>query len=153
MRYVRVYADEAGESHFEDVEVALTSVDHAPPAPPLHISASTPASGFVFLVAPPDWDGAWHPAPMRQMIICLAGEVEAQVSDGGCGGSAPGARRWSRTPSARATAAGRWAALTCFWLSCSCRTKWAQQQKVPVDFGAGPVNGVHSSVSRRVCHD
>ncbi len=82
MRYVRVYADEAGESHFEDVEVALTSVDYAPPAPPLHLSAPTPASGFVFLVAPPDWDGAWHPAPMRQMIIHLAGEVEAQVSDG-----------------------------------------------------------------------
>lgn len=82
MRYVRVYADDTGESHFEDVVVALAPVDYAPPAPPLHLSAPMPASGFVFLVAPPGWEGDWHPAPMRQMIFYLAGEVEAQVSDG-----------------------------------------------------------------------
>ncbi len=82
MRYVRIYADEAGESHFADVEVSLVPVDYAPPAPPLHLSAPTPARAFVFLAAPPEWEGDWHPAPMRQMIFYLAGEVEAQVSDG-----------------------------------------------------------------------
>ena len=82
MRYVRVYNDAAGESHFEDVEVPLVPVDYAPPAPPLHLSAPAPASAFVFLAAPPAWDGDWHPAPMRQMIFYLAGEVEAEVSDG-----------------------------------------------------------------------
>ena len=82
MRYVRVHADDAGESHFEDVVVALAPVDYAPPAPPLHLSAPMPASAFVFLAAPPRWEGDWQPAPMRQMIFYLAGEVEAQVSDG-----------------------------------------------------------------------
>jgi quercetin dioxygenase-like cupin family protein len=82
MRYVRVYADEAGESHFADVQVPLVPVDYAPPAPPLHLSAPTPASAFVFLAAPAGWDGDWHPAPMRQMIFYLSGEVEAEVSDG-----------------------------------------------------------------------
>ncbi len=82
MRYVRVFADEGGESHFEDVDVPLVPFDYAPPAPPLHLSAPTPASAFMFLAAPADWDGDWHPALMRQMIFYLAGEVEAEASDG-----------------------------------------------------------------------
>ena len=82
MRYVRVYADDSGQSHFADVEVPLIPVDYAPPAPPLHLSAAVPAHAFVFLAAPPDWDGDWHPAPMRQMILYLAGEVEVETSDG-----------------------------------------------------------------------
>ena len=31
--YVRVYADDKGESHFEDVAIELSEVDFAPPAP------------------------------------------------------------------------------------------------------------------------
>jgi hypothetical protein len=34
MKYVRIYADLTGESHFKDVEVELAQVDFAPPAPP-----------------------------------------------------------------------------------------------------------------------
>lgn len=34
VKYVRVYADATGESHFEDLEMALTPMDFAPPAPP-----------------------------------------------------------------------------------------------------------------------
>ena len=49
MKYVRLYSDEGGDSHFEDVEVRFESVDYAPPAPPLDLSSSTPASQFVFL--------------------------------------------------------------------------------------------------------
>ena len=44
MKYVRLYSDEGGDSHFEDVEVGFESVDFAPPAPPLDLSSSTPAS-------------------------------------------------------------------------------------------------------------
>ena len=33
--YHRVYADDQGESHFEDVTVPMKTVDYAPPAPPL----------------------------------------------------------------------------------------------------------------------
>jgi hypothetical protein len=32
MKYVRVYADQNGDSHFEDVEVAMSLTDFAPPA-------------------------------------------------------------------------------------------------------------------------
>jgi len=82
MKYTRVYADENGESHFEDVEVEFSPVDFAPPAPPLDLSAFAPATQYGFLRAPAGWLGDWHPAPRRQIIFYLAGEIEAEVSDG-----------------------------------------------------------------------
>ena len=32
--------------------------------------------------SPPGWHGDWHPAPQRQWIIILSGELEVEVSDG-----------------------------------------------------------------------
>ena len=82
MKYVRVYADAAGESHFEDVDVELTPVDYAPPAPMMELSAVVPATGFAFVRMPAGWDGDWHPTPRRQIFFYLAGEVEGEASDG-----------------------------------------------------------------------
>jgi hypothetical protein len=80
--YVRVYADERGESHFEDVEVALTPRNYAPPAPALSLSPVLPATGFAFVRIPAGWHGDWHPTPLRQVFVYLAGEVEGETSDG-----------------------------------------------------------------------
>ena len=91
MRIVRVYADAAGESHFEEVEVPLAAVNFAPPAPPINLSALSPAGQYGFMSAPPGWDGDWHPAPMRMLTIYLAGEVEVAVSDGAVRRFCPGA--------------------------------------------------------------
>ena len=33
--YLRIYADEAGESHLEDVEIVFAESDFVPPAPPV----------------------------------------------------------------------------------------------------------------------
>ena len=82
MRYVRLYADAAGESHFEDVEVPLAAADFAPPAPPLHVSPFSPAERYGFVVLPPGWAGDWHPTPRRQVLFYLAGEVEGETRDG-----------------------------------------------------------------------
>lgn len=82
MRYVRIYADQSGESHFEDIDIELTLSDFAPPAPPINISAFTEATQFGFLSAPAGWYGDWHPAPCRQIMLYLSGEIEAEVSDG-----------------------------------------------------------------------
>ena len=38
-QYVRLYVDEAGESHFEDIDVELAPQEFAPPAKPLHIGS------------------------------------------------------------------------------------------------------------------
>jgi hypothetical protein len=83
MRYVRLYTGLDGESHFEDVAVAFTAVDFAPPAPPLHVSAFLPATRVGFLTGPLDWRGdAWHPTPRRQFLVYLTGGAGIQVSDG-----------------------------------------------------------------------
>ena len=82
MKYIRLYSDENGESHFEDLEVQFRSVDFAPPAPPLDISEFGSAENCFILKGPSDWAGEWHPAPFRQFHFYLSGEVEAETSDG-----------------------------------------------------------------------
>jgi quercetin dioxygenase-like cupin family protein len=80
--YVRLFADDAGESHFADVRTELVPSDFAPPAPPLHLSAAFRAERLVFLAAAQGWYGEWHPAPRRQVFAFLSGEIEVEASDG-----------------------------------------------------------------------
>ena len=82
MKYTRMYTDENGESHFQDIDIEFNSIDFAPPAPPLDISKAFSASQCSFLRAPADWCSDWHPAPFKQLHFYLAGEVEAETSDG-----------------------------------------------------------------------
>ena len=91
MRYTRVYADSHGESHFEDVDVEMTPVDFAPPAPPMNLSDFASASKIGFLNAPSGLSSDWHLAPCRQFMIYLAGQIEAQTSDGESRTFGPGA--------------------------------------------------------------
>lgn len=81
-KYTRVYTDENGETHFDDVEIELLPVDFAPPAPALNLSAFTEAKKFGFVNAPIGWYGDWHPAPKRQVFVYISGKIEAKVSDG-----------------------------------------------------------------------
>lgn len=81
-KYTRVYTDEIGETHFEDVEIDLVSVDFAPPAPALNLSVFTETKNFGFVNAPPSWYGDWHPTPKRQVFVYISGKIEARVSDG-----------------------------------------------------------------------
>ena len=82
MKYIRLYSDENGESHFEDLEAQFRSVDFSPPAPPLDISEFSSAENCFILKGSSDWAGDWHPAPFRQLHFYLSGEVEAETSDG-----------------------------------------------------------------------
>jgi hypothetical protein len=82
-RYVRLYADERGESHFEDVEIALVPVDFAPPAAPLYIAQFLPTAQSRWVGAPVGWNGEKpHLSPHRQIFCLLQGEYEVTVSDG-----------------------------------------------------------------------
>jgi hypothetical protein len=81
-RYVRLYSDDRGESHFEDVEIDLKPTAFAPPAPPSHLSAPYPASRCFFLGAEAKWTGEWHPSPATQFMIILSGQFEVEASDG-----------------------------------------------------------------------
>ena len=80
--YWRVYADEAGESHGEEVEAELIMRDFAPPAPPMYLSEVVPATGVAFVRFPAGWHGDWHPTPRRQFFIFLAGKLVGETSDG-----------------------------------------------------------------------
>lgn len=79
---VRIYADAAGESHFEDVEEPLNLVEVAPGIAPLYASPFNQASQYAFLSAEPGWREDWHTAPQRQVLVYLAGVTEFRVSDG-----------------------------------------------------------------------
>ena len=46
MKYVRMYGDSNGESHFEDVHVDFALGDYSPPTPPVHVSPFAPATQF-----------------------------------------------------------------------------------------------------------
>ncbi len=77
-----LYADGNGESRFGDVEVPTRFADFAPPAPAAAVSEPKGAARHLFLVLPEGWYGEPHPAPQRQVMALLAGEVEVTTSDG-----------------------------------------------------------------------
>lgn len=60
----------------------LVLTDFAPPAPRVFVSGARPAAGYLYLSAPPGWDGGWHPSPRRQLFVLLRGTLEGEVSDG-----------------------------------------------------------------------
>ena len=57
MQYTRLYADDAGESHFEDVDVEFKDDDYAPPAPPLGRSDYMGATQTAFVRGASGWEG------------------------------------------------------------------------------------------------
>jgi Cupin domain len=82
MKYMRVYADQNGDSHGEEVEVEMSLTDFAPPAPPVELSPLMPSTQVALLRFPAGWESLPHPAPRRQFAFVLAGELEGAVSDG-----------------------------------------------------------------------
>jgi len=83
IKYPRLYADEAGESHFGEVEIELKSALSAPPAPPSDFfSAPAPAARYLFAASPAGQSSDWHPAPCRQLVVILRGDFELETSDG-----------------------------------------------------------------------
>ncbi len=82
MNFVRLFEDEAGESHFEDKEKESSPVQFAPPAPPVFVTDAEEAKRVLFIRIPADWSGGWHPAPKRQFFFCLSGTIEIRTSDG-----------------------------------------------------------------------
>jgi hypothetical protein len=81
-KYWRLYADESGESHVEELETELEMLDFMPPAKPVFVSSAIPAVDYRYLVISPEWEGDFHPAPRRQIQILLHGIVETETSDG-----------------------------------------------------------------------
>lgn len=82
MRYARLFADDSGESHFDDIEIEFTASDYVQSAPPLDFSVTFPASQVAFMRAPPGWASDFHVSSARNMFVVLSGEWEVTASDG-----------------------------------------------------------------------
>lgn len=77
MRIHNIYVDDAGETHWRDVEV-----EWAETTPSGKLSKRLPATGIIFRQTRADYDLDWHPAPRRQYIINLDAGVKITASDG-----------------------------------------------------------------------
>jgi hypothetical protein len=81
--YLRLYADADGVSHFEDVRLEPVARPDEPGGGRGERAAPIPVSELVFRRVVDDGEPARaHPAPRRQFVIQLAGEVEVEASDG-----------------------------------------------------------------------
>ena len=71
MRIHNIYVDDAGETHWRDIEVQWVEERNGS-----KLSARLPATGIIFRETSGDYDLSWHPAPRRQYIINLDAGVK-----------------------------------------------------------------------------
>ena len=82
-RYVRLFCDASGESHFQDIAVSPDTELSVPPAPPLRMRALGPAVTVALVGGDSGWHGeVAHPAPFPMLQSYLSGTVEVTASDG-----------------------------------------------------------------------
>lgn len=77
MTVTRLYTGPDGESHFEDIDLALTDAGDIG-----FLSKKISADGVIFRYTDEDYDYLWHNAPCRQYVVMLDGAVEIEVGDG-----------------------------------------------------------------------
>jgi hypothetical protein len=77
MRIHNIYVDDAGETHWRDIEVEWVEERNGS-----KLSARLPANGIIFRETAGSYDLDWHPAPRRQYIINLDAGVKITASDG-----------------------------------------------------------------------
>jgi hypothetical protein len=80
--YVRLYPDETGESHFEDVKIKLRAEEVQSPEVPFYITPFEKATSYGYYNPSAGYFEDWHNAPQRQFLFCLSGEYEIKASDG-----------------------------------------------------------------------
>jgi hypothetical protein len=80
---LRIYADQDGETHMEDIDIALLPRVFFAGRPPLSLSDTLAASGCNICRVPAGMcEVAWHNPEGRKLAIWLTGEVEFETSDG-----------------------------------------------------------------------
>lgn len=80
---LRIFADEFGETHMEDVNIELGPRKLFKDNPPLRLSDNFPASWCNICRVPAGMGEVdWHNPPQRLLVLWLTGEVEFETSDG-----------------------------------------------------------------------
>ena len=82
MQYIRLYADENVETHFEQVPMELSETDYRPPAPLMFVSHAYETDALQFVRLPAGWVGDGIHPPQHQFMLCLEGRLEIRLSDG-----------------------------------------------------------------------
>jgi len=77
MHYTKIYCDEQGESHFEDVPISLSDQGVMG-----CLSEAFTVQSIQFRENKSDYTWDFHQAPARQFIILLDGEIEITTSLG-----------------------------------------------------------------------
>lgn len=77
MRVVRIYTGDDGESHFQDVDIALEAR-----GPVGRLSELIRGPGVLFREVDGDYDLDFHNAPRRQFVVNLVGSVDIEIGDG-----------------------------------------------------------------------
>lgn len=77
MKITRVFNGADGLSRFGEVDVEL-----ADSGPIGSLSKCYPVEGVYFRETPGDYHFDWHPAPQRQFIVLLDGEIAIETGDG-----------------------------------------------------------------------
>ncbi len=77
MKVTRLYTGPDGESHFQDIDISLDGGEGSE-----RMSELIKATGIIFRETSGAYDLDWHPAPRRQFVISLEGQVELVVGDG-----------------------------------------------------------------------
>jgi hypothetical protein len=82
LHYVRIYADQEGETHFEEVTLEVQARPSSDSSDPGELASPIPVQAAIFRRVVGDQPPEPHVAPHRQFVIHLAGETEIEVSDG-----------------------------------------------------------------------
>nr|WP_306266050.1 hypothetical protein [Pararhizobium sp. IMCC3301] len=82
MKFQKLFSDENGKSHWEDIDVAMEVRSFASPAQNIEISEPELVKQAMFLRLRSGWNEPIHPTPVAQKLICLAGTVRVTASDG-----------------------------------------------------------------------
>jgi len=80
--YIRLFTDDQGETHFEEIQSTLARVDFAYGMPPVFVSEEIAAQASSFFGAPAGWESEWHPSSGRHLFAVLTGAWEVTASDG-----------------------------------------------------------------------
>ena len=81
--YTRLFPDQDGLSHFEELEMELLPGFAVPPATPLHFADFVRLGQSRWVGGHSGWRGdAPHPVPRRMLVIPIQGEVEVTAGDG-----------------------------------------------------------------------
>lgn len=77
MKITKIFSDENGESHFEDLEIPLINQGEIG-----FLSEDIQVKRLQFRTVSADYDYNFHCAPQKQYIVLLDGGVEIQTSSG-----------------------------------------------------------------------